>query len=213
MTTAQTQMSAETRPDLGPDIVEGLAIPAAGLANSGHGPGPRVGRDAQVPSQPITAAGAGPDFSCTGALEQSLKPQIGKMCRTSVGASVARSVARSGLVGLSIPLLGCSVWGRLWGLGLGVSGDPGIIFWVSPTLLASCLLSSALYVRACWHDSSVESRLASRAPISLSVSPWLARGVQSPVVRCGCSLLHHARATSARSALSACFGGWGCGVF
>ena len=52
---------------LGPDIVEDLAVPAAGLATSGHGPGPRVGRDAQVPSQPTAAAGAGPDFSCAGA--------------------------------------------------------------------------------------------------------------------------------------------------
>ena len=35
-------------------------------------------------------------------------------------------------------------------------------------MLASRLLSSALYVRACWHESSVESRLASRAPVSSS---------------------------------------------
>ena len=60
MTTAQTRMSIETRPDLGPDIVEGLAVPAAGLATSGHGPGPRVGRDAQRcrlsrPPQPAQA--------------------------------------------------------------------------------------------------------------------------------------------------------------
>ena len=183
------------------------------MATSGHCPGPWVGRDGQVPSQPTAAAGVGPDFSCAGELEQPLKPRIGKMCRPSVGASVARSVARSGLVGLSISRLGVLCLGPSAGLGLWISGDPEIRFWVSPTLLASRLLSSALYVRACWHDSSVESRLASRAPVSSSVSPWLARGVQSPVVRRGCSLLHHARATSARSALCACFGGWGCGAF
>ena len=170
------------------------------MATSSHGPaGPRVGRDAQVSFQPTAAAGAGPDFSCTGELEMPLKPRIGKMCRPSVGASVARSVARSGLVGLSISRLGVLCLGPSAGLGLWISGDPEIRFWVSPTFLASrLLLSSALYVRACWHGSSVESRLASRAPapVSSSVSPWLARGVQSPVVRRGCSLLHHARATS-----------------
>ena len=52
-------------------------IPAAGSATSGHCPGPWVGRDGQVPSQPTAAAGAGPDFSCAGELEQPLKPRIG----------------------------------------------------------------------------------------------------------------------------------------
>ena len=149
------------------------------MATSGHCPGPWVGRDGQVPSQPTAAAGVGPDFSCAGELEQPLKPRIGKMCRPSVGASVARSVARSGLVGLSISRLGVLCLGPSAGLGLWISGDPEIRFWVSPTLLASRLLSSALYVRAYWHDSSVESRLTSRAPVSSSVSPWLARGLQS----------------------------------
>jgi len=183
------------------------------LATSGHCPGPWVGRDGQVPSQPTAAAGAGPDFSCAGELEQPLKPRIGKMCRPSVGASVARSVARSGLVGLTTPHLGVLCLGSSAGTGaLDFRGSRDKILGVSD-LLASRLLSSALYVRACWHDSSVESRLASRAPVSSSVSPWLTRGVQSPVVRCGCSLLRHARATSAHSALCACFGGWGCGAF
>ena len=58
-------------------------------------------------SQPTAAAGAGPDFSCTGELEQPVKPRIGKMCRPSVGASVALSIAWSGLVGLSSPTLVC----------------------------------------------------------------------------------------------------------
>ena len=54
-----------------PVAVAGLAtswIPAAGLATSGHCPGPWVGRDGQVPSQPTAAAGAGPDFSYAGEL-------------------------------------------------------------------------------------------------------------------------------------------------
>ena len=111
-----------------PVPVAGLAtswIPAAGLATSGHCPGPWVGRDGQVPSQPTAAAGAGPDFSCASELEQPLKPRIAKS-RPSVGASVARSVARSGLVGLSIPRLGVLCLGSPAGCGDWGSGFPGI---------------------------------------------------------------------------------------
>ena len=46
-----------------------------------------------------------------------------------------------------------------------------------PPLFASRLLSWTLYVCACWHDSFVELRLASRVPVSSSVSSWLARGI------------------------------------
>ena len=86
-------------------------------ATSGHCPSPWVGRDGQVLSQPTAAAGAGPDFSCAGELEQPLKQRIGKMCRPSVGASVTRLVARSGLVGLLIPRLDVLCLGSSVGTG------------------------------------------------------------------------------------------------
>ena len=67
-----------------------LLDPGGGLGHLWSLPRP-VGRPRQpgVPSQPTAAAGAGPDFSCAGELEQPLKPRIGKMCRPLVGASVA----------------------------------------------------------------------------------------------------------------------------
>ena len=117
-------------------------------ATSGHCPSPWVGRDGQVLSQPTAAAGAGPDFSCAGELEQPLKPRIGKMCRPSVGASVARSVARSGLVGLSISRLGVLCLGSSAGTGaLDFRGSRDKILGVSDLARVSSSVIGA--VRAC----------------------------------------------------------------
>ena len=74
-------------------------------------------------------------------------------------------------------------------------------FMSAPPLFASRLLSWTLYVRACWNGSFVELRLASRVPVSSSVSSWLARGVESPVARRGCSLLSRACRLGSRCAV------------
>ena len=85
-------------------------IPAAGLATSGHCPGPWVGRDGQVPSQPTAAAGAGPDFSCAGELEQPPKALIGEVRSLSVVCvCVSGSVGRAWSCGRSSFVL--VVWG------------------------------------------------------------------------------------------------------
>ena len=72
--------------------------------------------------------------------------------------------------------------------------------------------SWTLYVCACWHDSFVELRLASRVPVSSSVSSWLARGIaQSPVARRGCSRLSRACRLGSRCAVRCfrCLWVWG----
>ena len=132
----------------------------------------------------------------------------------SPGRSVSLSSERARGGGRVVDLQSWSASSRVvcarWGSGVQGTPEEGI---GRRALFASRLLSWSLYVRACWHGSSVESRLASRAPVSSSVSPWLARGVAITSRHGCCSLLHHARAASARSALCACFGGWGCGAF
>ena len=106
------------------------------------------------------------------------------------GRSLGRSLGRSVGPGRAFDFLWwCALSGVVcggWGSGFPC---PRILdFMGVPPLFASRLLSWTLYVCACWHDSFVELRLASRVPVSSSVSSWLARGVESPVARRGCSL-------------------------
>ena len=125
-----------------------LAAAEAGVAAPGA-----AGMPVRWPRRPAAvseavAAGAGPDFSCAGELEQPLKPRIGKMCRPSVGASVARSVARSGLVGRSISRLGVLCLGSSAGTGaLDFRGSRDKILGVSDLARVSSSVIGA--VRAC----------------------------------------------------------------
>ena len=124
-------------------------------------------------------ADAEPDFSCAGELEQPLKALVGKVSHPPPGRSLGRLVGRSVGSGRAFDFL---CWCALSGVVCGGWGSgfpcPRILdFMGVPPLFASRLLSWALYVCACWHDSFVELRLASRVPVSSSVSSWLARGI------------------------------------
>ena len=95
------------------------------------------------------------------------------------GRSLGRLVGRSVGSGRAFDFLWwCALSGVVcggWGSGFPC---PRILdFMGVPPLFASRLLSWTLYVCACWHDSFVELRLASRVPVSSSVSSWLARGI------------------------------------
>ena len=101
---------------------------------------PCGGRDGRLPSRKPPVAGAEPDFSCAGELEQPLKALIGKVCRPPVGRSVAWSVARSVLVELSISCGGVLCLGS--SAGAGALGFPAPGYWI---LWASRLCSRLVF--------------------------------------------------------------------
>ena len=157
-------------------------------------------------------AGAGPDFSCAGELEQPLKALIGKVCRPPVGRSVAWSVARSVLVELSISCGGVLCLGS--SAAAGALGFPAPGYWI---LWASRLCSRLVFCHGrCMcvpvgttPSSSCASLLVSR---SLRLSRLGSRvGLQSPVARRGCSLLSRACRLGSRCAVRCfrCLWVWG----
>ena len=151
------------------------------------------------------AADAGPDFSCAAGQKRAAKPLIGEVRSLSivcVCVCVSGSVGRVGSCSRSSPVLvgwgGSPASGRLLfstfpekgKISVGASFVSGF----QSGALFVCLLARLLR----------ESRLASRVPVSSLVSSWLARGVESPVARRGCSLSSRACRLGSRCAVR-CF--------
>ena len=177
-----------------------LAAAEAGATASGA-----AGMPVRWPRRPAAvseavAAGAGPDFRCAAGQKRATKPLIGEARSLSVVCvCVSGSVGRLWSCGRSSPVLvvwgGSPASGRLViSISLGKETSLSALLSCQAANLGSCSF-------ACWHDSFVESRFTSRVPVSSSISPCLARGVESPVARRGFSLLSRACRLGSRCAV------------
>ena len=158
------------------------AAAEAGAAASGA-----AGMPVRWPRRPAAVseaavAGAGPDFSCAGELEQPLKALIGEVRSLSVVCvCVSGSVGRVWSCGRSSFVF--VVWGGSPASGWRVSS----IFPAKEKSLSALLSCQAANLGscscACWHASSIKYPLVRHVPLSSSSSPWLARDLHS-VVAC-----------------------------
>ena len=131
-------------------------------------------------------AGAGPDFSCAGELEQPLKALIGEVRSLSVVCvCVSGSVGRVWSCGRSSFVIPSSWWSGAAPLRL-VGACPRFSLRRKKTLsaLLSCQAANLGSCScACWHAFSIKHPLVRHVPLSSSSSPWLARDLHS-VVAC-----------------------------
>ena len=124
---------------------------------------PCGGRDGRLPYRPPSRPTQTPGLSCTLSSTSCPRPPIGEVSTLPVDASVTRWVYRSSLVGgsnyrLCLPSLGPSVHAGHQDF-INHYQSPQTGYWASHLLFAPLGRSAALFVRACWHDSSLESPL------------------------------------------------------
>ena len=195
------------------DALEASHGPGGGLGHLRSRPRP-VGRPRRpVPSRPTAASRRRPRLQLRRRARAAAEA-ADRQGEFSPGRSVSLSSERAREGGRVVDLQSWSVSSRVvcarWGSGVqGTSeegiGRPGLVRVSSSVMDAvrACLLTRLL------------RRVAPRFSCpGLFVGLALARAGVAIASRHGCcSLLHHARAASARSALCACFGGWGCGAF
>ena len=141
-----------------PSALAALAAAPAALAADGA-----AGMPLRRPRRPTAISTQAPGLSCTLSSTSGPRPPIGEVSTLPVDASVTRWVYRSSLVGgsnyrLCLPSLGPSVHAGHQDF-INHYQSPQTGYWASHLLFAPLGRSAALFVRACWHDSSLESPL------------------------------------------------------
>ena len=195
------------------DALEASHGPGGGLGHLRSRPRP-VGRPRRpVPSRPTAASRRRPRLQLRRRARAAAEA-ADRQGEFSPGRSVSLSSERAREGGRVVDLQSWSVSSRVVcaRLGLWGSGDPGRGNWASGpcSRLVFCHGRCMCVPVGTAPSSSCASLRVSR---SLRLSRLGSRAVWNRRWLDEAARCYHARATSARGALCACFGGWGCGAF